>query len=135
MVEVSYIGINAFLFLYIVTVARDTNNIDSRPPGAVGWIRTNGSFRYTPLAGERTRPTMRLRHIISGGCGGDRTHESRIKSPLPYRLVTHPNYHVLYAILYGSLHKGEYIFEFRLYNVPTQEDYRCLINYLDLWFW
>ena len=73
MVEVSYIGINAFLFLYIVTVARDTNNIDSRPPGAVGWIRTNGSFRYTPLAGERTRPTMRLRHIMSGESGGNRT--------------------------------------------------------------
>ena len=58
------------MFLYIVTVARDTNNIDSRPPGAVGWIRTNGSFRYTPLAGERTRPTMRLRHIILVGVAG-----------------------------------------------------------------
>lgn len=64
MMEVSYIGINASLFLYIVTVARDTNNIDFRPPGAVGWIRTNGSFHYTPLAGERTRPAMRLRHNL-----------------------------------------------------------------------
>ena len=87
MVEVSYIGINAFLFLYIVTVARVTNNIDSRPPGAVGWIRTNGSFRYTPLAGERTRPTMRLRHIISGASSGSRTPRTWIKSPLPFRLA------------------------------------------------
>lgn len=70
------IGINALLFLYIVIVARDTNNIDSRPPGAVGWIRTNGSFRYTPLAGERTRPTMRLRHMA----GDDRIELSHFGS-------------------------------------------------------
>ncbi len=39
---------------------------------------------------------------VAGGLGGNRTHDSLIKSQLPYRLVTSPRARLLFSFTFGS---------------------------------